>query len=355
MAEPRSDASAALAEGRSETDPSALYRAPGVAQAMSDAARRFLDSLTAEQRGLAWFPFTGDERYAWNYRPTPRHGLRLINMTREQQGLALGLVDTGVSLRAQGQVRWIMELEVVLREVERAEKLVFPGVRDVELYWFSVFGEPGGTAPWAWRVGGHHIGLHFTVVDRDMVAPTPCFLGANPARVPLGVHEGRRALPKEEDLPRALVVSLSTSDRALAVTRPVAPADILTDAYRSLDRFVLPRGLAFGAMTGEHRARLVDIIKLYVGRVADDLGAHELARIEAAGLESVTFAWEGPTEPGFGHYYAIQGPTFVIEYDNTQNNANHIHSVWRSFNGDWGEDLLALHYARSHVHIPRGG
>jgi hypothetical protein len=246
------------------------------------------------------------------------------------------------------RTRAIMALERDLRETERVTGWVDHVVRDPELYAFAIFGQPGGTAPWAWRAGGHHIGLHFTIVDRDMIAPTPCFLGANPSQVRFGPHEGKRALPEEEDLPRALAKSFEGPARERAICSSVAPDDILTDAYRSLDRFVLPRGLPYAEMSGEQRGKLVEIIKHYVGRANDELAGQQWDKIERAGLEPITFAWGGPVEKGQGHYYAIQGPNLVIEYDNTQNDSNHIHSVWRSFDGDWGEDILAQHYAQSH-------
>ncbi len=122
----------------------------------------------------------------------------------------------------------------------------------------------------------------------------------------------------------------------------------MTDAYRSLDRFLLPRGLAYGQMSGDQREKLVRIVKHYISRSSDEVAEREWEQVERAGLDSITFAWGGPVEQGQGHYYAIQGPAFVVEYDNTQNGANHIHSVWRKFAGDWGEDLLAGHYAESH-------
>ena len=337
-------------------DVSVSYRAPATARAMAEAATRFLDSLNPAQRKEATFPFAGDERYTWNYRPTQggdsrvfdRNGLRIINMTSEQQQLALALIDAGMSKRSAEQARWIMELENVLREHERADGRTFLGVRDRELYWFSIFGEPGGAAPWAWRAGGHHIGFHFTIVDREMVSATPCFLGANPAQVRLGEHAGKRALAEEEDLPRALVQSLQGADREKAVFSAEAPPDIMTDAYRSLDRFILPRGVPYRDLSGEQRDKLVGVIKHYIGRVSDEIAAQEWEKVERAGLDGITFAWGGPVEKGAGHYYAIQGPTFIVEYDNTQNGANHIHSVWRTFDGDWGEDILAAHYAASH-------
>jgi hypothetical protein len=337
-------------------DLSVSYRAPATARAMSEAAIKFLDSLNPAQRKAATFPFAGDERYTWNYRPTQggdsrfydRNGLRIMNMTSEQQRLALALIDASMSQRSAEQARWIMALENILREHERADGRMFPGVRDSELYWFSVFGDPSGSAPWAWRAGGHHIGFHFTVVDNEMVAATPCFLGANPAQVKIGPDTGKRALPEEEDLPRALVQSLTGEARAKAVFSENAPQDIMTDAYRSLDRFILPRGLSYSAMAGDQRDKLVGVIKHYLGRTADELASQEWDKIERAGLDGITFAWGGKVEKGEGHYYAIQGPTFIVEYDNTQNDSNHIHSVWRTFDGDWGEDILAQHYAQNH-------
>jgi len=337
-------------------DLSVSYRAPATARAMSEAATRFVDSLNPIQRKAATFPFAGDERYTWNYRPTQggdsrfydRNGLRLINMTGEQQQLALALIDASMSARSAAQARWIMQLEDILREHERADGRMFPGVRDRELYWFSIFGDPSGSAPWAWRAGGHHIGFHFTIVDREMVAATPCFLGANPAQVRLGEHTGKRALPEEEDLPRALVQSLTGADRAKAVFAEDAPADIMSDAYRSLDRFLLPRGLAYSAMSGEQRDKLVGVIKHYIGRVSDEVAAQEWNKVEQAGLDGITFAWGGPVEKGAGHYYAIQGPTFIVKSEHPKTNTNHIHSVGRPLPGDWGEDTLAPHYASSH-------
>jgi len=335
---------------------SVSYRAPATARAMAEAATKFLDSLNTIQRKAATFPFAGDERYTWNYRPTQggdsrvldRNGLRIMNMTKEQQNLALSLIDAGMSKRSAEQARWIMQLEDILREHEREEGRMFAGVRDSELYWFSVFGDPQGSAPWAWKVGGHHVAFHFTIVDGEMVAATPCFEGANPAQVRFGEHAGKRALPEEEDLPRALVQSLTGENRAKAVFSEDAPQDILSDAYRSLDRFLLPRGVAYSALSGEQREKLVGVVKHYVGRVSDEIAAQEWNKIEQAGLDSITFAWGGKVEKGAGHYYAIQGPTFMVEYDNTQGNSNHIHSVWRTFAGDWGEDILAQHYAANH-------
>jgi hypothetical protein len=338
-------------------DLSVSYRAPTTARRMADAARRFLDSLDEPRRKAALFPFEDDERYRWNYRPDGfdweggtfwHEGLRLVNMTADQQRAALGLLDAGLSAQGADRVRKIFALEDDLRITERHTTFVPHVVRDPELYSFAVFGTPGGSAPWAWRAGGHHIGLHFTVLEGDLVAPTPLFFGANPAEVRHGPNAGKRTLPDEEDLARELLRVLDANQKSAAIVTADAPRDILTDAYRSVDPNVPPSGLAYAAMSGEQRERLVKLVRHYVDRTAEEVAAGEWGKIERAGLDAITFAWAGPEEPGQGHYYAIKGPTFLIEYDKTQDGANHIHSVWRDLANDYGEDLLAAHYAAAH-------
>jgi hypothetical protein len=340
-------------------DLSTTQRAPATARRMAEAAQRFLDALDGARRQAVQYAFEDQERYRWNYRPdgffldgaTVWHeGLRLINMTPPQQQAALGLLDSGVSARTADRARQIMALESYLREQERE----IPGwvphvVRDPELYAFSIFGEPGGKKPWGWRAGGHHIGFHVTVVDAELVATTPFFLGCNPAIVRYGSRDlGMRTLPEEEDLARDLLASLAPERRQIAIVSSTAPTDILTDAYRTANPAVPPRGLAFAAMSGEERDRLVRLIRLYFGRATDEVAENEWRRIEQAGLEAITFAWLGSDEVKQGHYYAVKGPGFMIEYDNTQDGGTHIHSVWRDFTNDWGEDLLASHYAAEH-------
>ncbi len=332
------------------TDVIVTQRAPTVARRLADAANRFLESLSEGQRATATFPFEGDERYFWHYTPIERNGLMLVNMTEEQQSLALALMETALGERATRQAHRIIALEPILREHEMLDQLPMRWDRNPARYWFSIFGTPGGKEPWGFRVGGHHIGIPVTVVDGDYISPLPLFLGANPATVKYGPEKGSRTLPEEEDLPRALLKSLDADQRSVAVVDPVAPADILTVNYRSVKPEMTPVGIELSGLRDGQREQLVRIVRHYVDRATPELASQQWERIERAGLERVTFAWAGPDEPGQGHYYAIKGPTFLIEYDNTQNNANHIHSVWRDFTNDWGEDLLARHYAESHRH-----
>ena len=331
-------------------DLSTLERAPATASRMAAAALAFLASLNDMQRRSATLPFGDDRRYVWDYRPpenTPRNGLRLINMTDAQQAKALALLDIGLSVRGAHQVRQIFDLEVPLLLQEKEDMRVTPFVRHPEHYAVCVFGDPMGKRPWAWHIGGHHVALHFTVVDGNRIASVPLFFGANPAEVHHGPTTGQRTLPEEEDLARALLKGLAPQLKRQALVNPVAYPDILTDKYRVVNMFAPPRGLPFAAMSGDDRSLLVRLIQHYVSRTNEELAGPYWRKLEAE-LGDVTFAWTGGEERGQGHYYAIKGPSFLIEYDNTQNGANHIHSVLRDVAGDWGEDLLAMHYAESH-------
>jgi hypothetical protein len=320
---------------------------PHLARQMAQAANRFLEALGAKQVKAARYAFDDDRRFVWDYRPpevTRRNGLRLINMTRDQQALAMRLLDTGLSARGADQARRIMAQETILREVERAEGDVNFYVRDPEAYAFAIFGEPGGTAPWAWQVGGHHIGLHFTLVGDGLIGAVPLFLGSRPAVM----HDGTRILAEEEELPRALLRSLDSGQRAEAIVSATAPDDLLSDRFRYANPFTPPSGLAFAQMSGEQRDQLVRVVRHHIERATDEVSGTEWRAIEDGGLDAITFAWAGGEESGQGHYYAIKGPTFLVEYDNTQQGANHIHSVWRDFTNDWGGDLLAAHYRAAH-------
>jgi hypothetical protein len=325
-------------------------RAPATAGRMASAALDFLAALNEHQRRAARLPFGDDRRYIWDYRPpesTPRNGLRLINMTGPQQQKALALLDIGLSTRGANQVRQIIDLEVPLLQQEKMDGRVTAFVRHPEHYAVCIFGDPGSRAPWAWHVGGHHVALHFTVVDGNRIASVPLFFGANPAEVRHGPTAGQRTLREEEDLARALVRSLPPEQKQAAVVSQTAFPDILTDCYRVANAFAPPRGLAWSRMDGEARQQLTNLLRHYVGRVNDELSGSYWRKVESE-LGETTFAWAGGEERGQGHYYAIKAPSFLIEYDNTQNEANHIHSVLRDITGDWGEDVLAQHYAESH-------
>ncbi|MET9020299.1 DUF3500 domain-containing protein [Actinopolymorpha sp. NPDC004070] len=316
---------------------------------MVAAATAFLSALTPDQRTAATAPFDTDDHRVWTYLPGPRPGLALADMSEEQRGLAAALLATGLSDEGSGRARAIMTLDGILRGLEREAGSDMWKQRDAGYFWVRVLGDPAGSQPWAWRVNGHHLAVHFAVVG-DEVASTPQFFGANPAKVLSGPHAGLRTLPESEDLGRALLASLDPDRRARAVVDAEAPDDILTRRDPVADAGRLPRGLAYADMTDPQRGHLETLVRHYLGRSTAEVAEASWHDVEKAGLERVTFSWAGSLRPGVGerHYYAVAGPTFVLEYDNTQNDANHIHTVWRDLRNDWGEDLLAAHYAQQH-------
>lgn len=318
---------------------------------MSDTANAFLASLTPEQRAKAVFNFENEERFFWHYIPAddipkrynrPRRGLPLKEMQPMQQRLATALLSAGLSRSGFIKAETIMSLEEVLRLIENAP----PGRRDPEKYFFSIFGDPSAKGTWGYRVEGHHVSLHFTVVDGKM-ASTPTFFGANPAEVREGPRKGLRVLGREEDLGRELLGSLTPDQKKIAIVSPKAYADILTEASRQAALNGQPNGLPASQLTAAQLKLLTNLLDEYVENVPEDLAQARRQQIAKAG-KTLYFAWAGVEERGGPHYYRIQSPTFVVEYDNTQNGANHIHTVWRDFNGDWGLDLLKMHYESSH-------
>jgi hypothetical protein len=312
------------------------------------AARAWLDRLDATQRAAAVFPFDTNERVVWAYTPGTREGLALRDMSPEQRQAATAILGAALSERTAGEVASVIALETVLGAIEREGGRGGWTRRDPELYWFAIFGEPDARAPWSWRVGGHHVAVHVTLADGQVIGSTPSFLGANPAVVPTGPQAGFRALTGEETLARTFLAGLTTDERRVAIVDDRAPADILTENAARADVRSVPVGIPYRDLAATARADFERLIRYYVDRVPPDVALAEWERIVTTGLDDIAFAWAGPEEPGQGHYYAIRGPRFLVEYDNTQNGANHIHAVWRDLDNDWGEDLLAGHYATAH-------
>jgi hypothetical protein len=320
--------------------------------AMTTAANRFLSSLTPDQRQQAVFAFEGGERLNWHFIPTemfPRKGLLIRSMNESQRKLAHELLKTGLSQRGYMTATSIMDLETVLKALEAAERAAGGQPergqvleRDPEKYFFSIFGTPSARDTWGWRVEGHHVSLHFTVVNGTLVAGAPSFFGSNPAEVREGPKKGLRILGVEEDAARALLQSLDASQREKAIINAAAPGDMLTMANVNINP-LSPAGISADALNAAERDLLMKLIDVYTGYMAPEIAADRTARLRKAGVEKIAFAWAGETERGKKHYYRIQGPTFLVEYDNTQNDGNHIHSVWRDFNGDFGRDLLREH------------
>jgi len=311
---------------------------------MAEAATTFLASLGSADRKRAQFPLESEFRSVWDYRPGERNGISLKELDSSQQKLAYALLASGLSRHGNAKALTIMSLEAVLAELEKPMRAFN---RDPDLYYVTVFGSPSDDAPWAWRIEGHHLSVNFLVLEGKHIAPTPNFLGANPARVPNGPLEGLRVLAAEEDLARTLIGSMDANQLKKAVISSHAPADILTDNDPRV-RLDEPAGLPYSAMNETQQSHLMNLISEYIHRVPRDVADMRIERIEKEGWQHLHFAWAGDTQPGGPHYYRVHGPSFLVEYDNTQNNANHIHSVWRDIHDDWGADLLKRHYQQSH-------
>ena len=307
--------------------------------AMARAAAAFLASLESGQRRAATFPFAQDERMNWHYIPRSRSGVALKEMSAAGRAAAHELIKVSLSGAGYTKAVNVMQLEVVLRQLETFGGLL----RDPEKYYVSIFGTPDAAGPWGWRLEGHHLSLNFSLVPGRAISVTPAFFGANPAEVPSGPQRGQRTLADEQDLAFTLVRGLDASVRGRVVIAPDSPGDIVSGPGRA-ESLKTPAGVALGELTAEQRALAVRLIETYARNMRTDIADDELRRLREAGVENVRFAWAGPIEPRQPHYYRLHGPTLLIEYDNSQNRANHVHSVWHDPRNDFGVDPLRAHY-----------
>ncbi|CAG0980461.1 hypothetical protein PHYC_01739 [Phycisphaerales bacterium] len=329
----------ALAAARIAHEPSAAQ------SRLAGAAKEFLAALRPDLVPRARLPFEDRARTDWHFVPRQRPGVTLKALSPKERAAAHNLLRAALSSQGYLKAEAIMSLDAVLRELEQAAG--GPGTsRDPELYTFAVFGDPAPDHPWAWRVEGHHLSLNFTCGAGEPVATTPSFFGANPAEVRTGPRAGLRVLAQEEDLARALLASLTPSQRARAVIAAEAPRDILLIPGRGRDALGEPSGLAASEMTDAQRDLLSQLLDEFVSNLKPDLAEAPRQRIRQA-LPEIHFAWAGSTERARGHYYRLHAPTFAIEYDNTQDHANHVHTVWRDFENDFGDALLS-HYREEH-------
>jgi hypothetical protein len=312
---------------------------------MLAAANGFLSALSTDQKKQATYALTDAERENWFFTPVPRHGLPLKAMDEKQRDLAIALLRTGLGQSGLARAEAIMSMELVLRELENNKP---PGRRDPHLYFVTVFGSPTADKSWGWRFEGHHLSFNFTVVGGSHVFFAPAFIGSNPAEVRSGPRTGERVLGEEEDLGRAIVKSLDEAQRKIAIIETKAPGEIITANKREVGP-LSPVGITAARLNAKQREQLFSLVKLYLNRGRTEIAEDTVAEITKAGINNLTFAWAGGLERGAPHYYRIQGAAFLIEFDNTQNSANHVHSVFRDFKRDFGRDPLRDHYAKSHA------
>jgi len=312
-----------------------------VAAEMATAANAFLASLDAEQVKKAKFPFDGEQRENWGFVPRERKGLPLEELDEKQSALVRTLLKTILSDAGMKKVDTIMALEAFLGEIEKR-----PDFRNPKAYFTSVFGEPSATGTWSLRYEGHHLSLNYTVIDGKEVAVTPSFFATNPGEVRIEHKmKGTRALAAEEDLARALALTLKEAGKEVVFSEQ-PPADILTAEDRSVKQLE-PVGVKASEMTAGQQQALMELITEYAARHRKELEESELAKIKAD-LENLRFGWAGGLKRGEPLYYRIQGTTFLVEVANVQNEGNHVHAVWRDSKNDFGRDLLGDHVGHEH-------
>lgn len=314
------------------------------------AANAFLKSLPQDLRSAASFPVDSPERLAWHFIPKDRVGASLLKLDDAQSELLGPLLASALSPEGLLATRGVMKHENILRRVETEAGVANASRRDPGLYYTAVFGKPSDNTPWAWRFEGHHLSINVTELPGEAPVVAPVFMGANPARVLAGPNAGFRLLAAEEDLGRELITMLPATRRQTAMIRDSAFPDIVTGNDPKVQKLELA-GLAAADMSAEERAQLRRVIELYLGRMYVASAKEALARLDRAGFEKVRFGWAGGIESGQPHYYRIHGPTLLIEYDDTQNNANHIHTVYRDLERDFGGDALRAHYKSAHSSI----
>lgn len=317
-------------------------------QEMVKAANNFIGTLKEDQKAKALYPFDSEERFRFFFVPRDdRKGISMNEMTTEQQHAAEALIRTAISEKTAGKVAQIMQLEKLLQAIEKrgpADTYRNPGK-----YFISLFGIPGEKNIWGWRLEGHHVSFHFSSNDNRLVSGTPGFLGSNPAEVLEGPEKGKFVLREETEAGFTLLQMLTKAQMAKALINTNAPGEIITSNQRNA-QLVHPEGLGFGDMNRDQQQAFLQLVNIYVQRYTRLFADDMLKEIQQAGLDQLKFTWAGSTEKilGKAYYYRVQGPTLLIEYDNSQNNANHIHTVVRDLLHDFGGDALLQHYRSDH-------
>lgn len=307
-------------------------------EAMTKAAQAFLATLSPEQRAQAVFSYDDSERLNWHFIPRPRKGLPLKDMNPKTLSAAQRLIASGLSPVGYEQALNVMSLEEVLYLLEEGDRAARRDRRDPEKYFVSIFGEPGVMGTWGWRVEGHHLSLNFSVSDGKVVATTPEFFGANPGKVLAGPKRTLRVLAPEEDIARQILKTSSPELMKRLLVDSKAPGDIRSGGAPQPDT-AAPAGVSLAALSKDQQNLLSELLSEYLKNMPPDVEKSRREKIEASGREKIYFAWWGGAEVDEPHAYRVQGPSFLIEYNNTQNDANHVHSVWRDLAGDFNVPL----------------
>lgn len=327
-----------------------IFPSFGYSQDLSGLAADFLKTLPTQLRQKASFPFNNAERFNWHFIPRERKGVTFHDMDETQTKAALALLRASLSKQGEEKAQAIFELENVLRVVEN--KPANDTYRDPLNYYFSVFGEPSATKEWGWRLEGHHISLNFSSLKGELISATPTFFGSNPGIVLIDLQRGKQVLEKETNMGFALLHSLDSSQLSVAVYTDKAPSDILTSNNRK-SSLLTPKGIGYNQLNSAQKKMLEGLISHYFSNYSTETHNALWEKVTSTGLDKVYFAWAGSqiNEVGQPHYYRIQCPSILIEYDNVQNNANHVHTVVRDLTNDFGDDVLGNHYTNGHAHV----
>ena len=312
----------------------------------ADVATHFLRSLNDVQRKKVLVPFNDSSRSSWHYFPAtmyPREGIQLNELTPSQKELFFKFLRTYLSESGYTKTLKVIDLENVLAEIYHNT-----GTRDPGKYHIAIYGEPGKDSLWAWSFEGHHLSLNFTI-SNNKISMAPRFLGAHPAIIKEGKRKGEKTLGNEEDIAFKLVNAMSSTQKELAIIDKRSFGDIVTSNSTEVNPLE-PAGIRMKDLNSDQKLILLDLINEYLSTMPHELATKRMNNLREGELDEIRFGWAGGTKPGEPHYYRVQGKTFLIEFDNTQNNANHIHSVWRDFDGDFGKDLIKQHYHSSEHH-----
>ena len=312
-------------------------------------ANAFLNSLSEDLKSKTHYTLEDPERFNIQFVPIARKGASFHDFSDEQKKLALDLLKASLSNEGFRKSTEIIELEKVLIVVENNRNKMPDGspMRDPLNYYLWIFGNPSQDNFWGWRFEGHHLSLSFTSSNNQIVSSTPSFFGSNPAIVNVDGFDHQEVLKSETDLGFKLVNSLDKEQLALALFSDTAPKEIITRNNRKAEN-IDPRGISYAQFSDGQKEMFLDLLNVYINNYEAGYSETLRKRIQQAGVDNLSFAWAGSLRPGAGHYYRIQGPMLLIEYDNIQNNANHVHSVVRDLSNDFGEDLLKAHYQKDH-------
>ncbi len=323
----------------------------GYGQEVSALADAFIETLSPELRAETIMSLDSEDRVHFHFVPKKRKGVTFKNLDTDQTDAAIALLKVSLSEQGYKKTKEITELENILIVLENNKMRMPDGspMRDALNYHFLIFRNKKDDTFWGWRFEGHHISLNFVAKENEILSSTPAFLGSNPAKVPSGPHQGKEVLKQESDFGFSLVNSLSEKQQRSAIVATEAPKDILSGTRTSVDP-IEPLGISYKDLSSAQKRALITLIEVYLGNYTKDFQTRFWKKIKSAGLEKLSFAWAGSLSPGKGHYYRIQNPVLLIEFDNTQNNANHIHTVVRDLTNDFGEDVLKSHYKESHTH-----